>query len=646
MMEEKPMKSRLLVVLALTVLLLAAFMPAPSHTQAKMITAITNTPTPAGHSRVSCPGALPSRLQVGQTGKVSLEPSIANRVRRGPSRDARVTGQLMPGEKFDVLEGPRCADGWAWWRVRSQAQDMEGWTSEGDEDTYWLEPLAAPTPTPTPTPAVRPNADGCLEPSDFLLSWWTGDGYANDLTGGNDGTLSSAAGYAGGIVGQAFRFNGKSSLSAPTTGLPTGDANRTLEFWVKVNSFHNGESLLVGYGKFGSSEQTYHLGTANRTLFFSQWGQALFGPDLETGRWYHVAVTNSGRAVSLYLDGKAVASGSLPINTPSGTQLYMGRLPGDPSKRLDGWIDEVSVYERALSGAQIMSIFQAGKQGKCIRQPDNLSVTPTPVVSSQGSAGPLAASFPLHLIGNAWSGILLGESTYKWGYLVDVTPLVSSQDGAHVETYIQTWFDGKKWVDSLFVSLPHPAISLDVQVDVYTTQKWSIAYQETLKIPAGNSQQFYLGAASEAAAYVLDVNPLKPAQAATTVIPSTLLPEFSDGTWWDMQPLAISGLVQPLDVKIIAYKAPGLPTTTFEMHLEPGAWQGIGLGPASQKQAYVLEVDPLSPGQEGFQLAKAVVQPEFDGTSWNDVLRVMIPQGQPALDVVVKVYAIKATASR
>ncbi len=83
-------------------------------------------------------------------------------------------------------------------------------------------------------------------------------------------------------------------------------------------------------------------------------------------------------------------------------------------------------------------------------------VSETPVVSAAGSSGPLAASLKLHLIGNAWSGVFLGETSYPWGYLVDVTPLETSNDGAHVETYIQTWFDGTRWVDTLFVGLPHP----------------------------------------------------------------------------------------------------------------------------------------------------------------------------------------------
>ena len=47
--------------------------------------------------------------------------------------------------------------------------------------------------------------------------------------------------------------------------------------------------------------------------------------------WYHVAVTNVGNFVTLYLDGAVVASGAIDygFSTPGGTQLFMGSLPND-----------------------------------------------------------------------------------------------------------------------------------------------------------------------------------------------------------------------------------------------------------------------------------------------------------------------------
>lgn len=218
--------------------------------------------------------------------------------------------------------------------------------------------------TPTPTPRLTPTSV-CLEPPGGLVSWWPGDGNTDDIQGENHGTLLDGATFAAGLVGRAFSFGGIGRVSAPATGLPIDDNDRTLDLWVNVNTFYAGEAFFAGYGSFGSTDQTYHLGTSGRTLFFSQWGQAIHGPDLETGRWYHVAVTNAGASVTLYLDGEPVASGDLRINTPGRTELFIGSLPGDSSKRVDGLIDEVEVFNRALSASEIRAIFLAGSGGKC-----------------------------------------------------------------------------------------------------------------------------------------------------------------------------------------------------------------------------------------------------------------------------------------
>jgi hypothetical protein len=109
-------------------------------TRPVILPSVTPLPSPTATSLAGCPGTLPFRLQVGQSGYVRQDPPLANRVRSEPGREAEILGQLMPGEKFSVLDGPRCADGWAWWQVRSQVQELEGWTSEGDAEVYWLVP--------------------------------------------------------------------------------------------------------------------------------------------------------------------------------------------------------------------------------------------------------------------------------------------------------------------------------------------------------------------------------------------------------------------------------------------------------------------------------------------------------------------------
>ena len=71
------------------------------------------------------------------------------------------------------------------------------------------------------------------------------------------------------------------------------------------------EYFFSGYGAFNAPQQGYWLGAeANRTLFFTQYGNSIAGPALVVGTWHHVAVSTNG-ATTLHLAGVAVSTGNL-----------------------------------------------------------------------------------------------------------------------------------------------------------------------------------------------------------------------------------------------------------------------------------------------------------------------------------------------
>src|SRR5262245_45050145 len=122
-------------------------------------------------------------------------------------------------------------------------------------------------PAPTTRPCLEALEDRTVPAAVALpsgaVSWWAGDGSAADLVGSNAGTLNNGVTFFQGQVADGFRFNTANYVSAGTAGLPTGNANRTLEMWVKVNAFGPNEAYFAGYGNFGSGGQTYHLGTVS-----------------------------------------------------------------------------------------------------------------------------------------------------------------------------------------------------------------------------------------------------------------------------------------------------------------------------------------------------------------------------------------------
>jgi len=112
----------------------------PSYTETPTV---TRSPTAIAITTPwrACPDARLSQLSVGMQAYVSDDPPVPNRVRALPSTDAAIWGWIYPGEKVEVLDGPACSNSWVWWKVRSLETGLTGWTSEGDQNDYWLLPL-------------------------------------------------------------------------------------------------------------------------------------------------------------------------------------------------------------------------------------------------------------------------------------------------------------------------------------------------------------------------------------------------------------------------------------------------------------------------------------------------------------------------
>ncbi|MBX3086122.1 MAG: protein kinase [Anaerolineae bacterium] len=104
---------------------------------------------------IQCPGFMPSRLAVGMIARVT--PGDPNRVRSTPDFGGQILGQIPGGQSFTVVAGPMCNNDTAWWKVNYNG--LVGWTSEGQDFTYYLEPLGTTSQPIEPTL----TADQCYE---------------------------------------------------------------------------------------------------------------------------------------------------------------------------------------------------------------------------------------------------------------------------------------------------------------------------------------------------------------------------------------------------------------------------------------------------------------------------------------------------
>jgi hypothetical protein len=208
-----------------------------------------------------------------------------------------------------------------------------------------------------------------------LVAWLTGDGNADDSVSTNNGILENGATFAPGEVGQAFSFNGEGQYVQIADSPSLEPQSVTLECWFNASNDFSTANLIskpVGPGTSDSYQILFLEGSLSGVVSNPNTeGPILSYPFTPVpGAWYHTAYTfDSGTQVqTLYLDGAVVARGTanLQIGYDShpvliGSEMDYGQLDNP----FDGRIDEVSIYNRALTGAEIAAIYNAGILGKC-----------------------------------------------------------------------------------------------------------------------------------------------------------------------------------------------------------------------------------------------------------------------------------------
>lgn len=210
-----------------------------------------------------------------------------------------------------------------------------------------------------------------------LFSFENGD--PEDTRGNNDKlTLHGEPKPVLGKVGGALQFNGEDDfieLSIQEAAGFTHDAfpERTVTIFFKTDDVE-GEHTLYEEGAHLNGmivaimEKELRLGTMDNSQQFT-----IAAPFDDTSNWHHVAGVFDNGKVFLYLDGQKVADGETPYAqisshgdeagiaaTADGDAFGVtGTNPGPPKKFFKGILDEVTIYTRALTAAEVLSLAAA-----------------------------------------------------------------------------------------------------------------------------------------------------------------------------------------------------------------------------------------------------------------------------------------------
>lgn len=237
-----------------------------------------------------------------------------------------------------------------------------------------------------------PPQGPCTPRPSGMLAWWPldetqGSQVVHDLAGGHDGTPMTSSGSVTtlGAVGGPMPVTGSYVLNSllldgayvevpdsPTLNL--GVDPLTIDAWVKYYPLQQARPIISklaspnGPGYFLSIEPA-GAGVFKLTLQIE--GVKYTGPVVPNSTWAFVAATRNASGVTLYVGSNntlatpLTVSGSPKNASSTGSPLWIGQQQGPGNVHPHSEIDEVEVFNRALTKTEIQAIFNARKAGKC-----------------------------------------------------------------------------------------------------------------------------------------------------------------------------------------------------------------------------------------------------------------------------------------
>lgn len=231
--------------------------------------------------------------------------------------------------------------------------------------------------------------DDCLPPPAGMVAWWAGDNNARDIAGSADGTLLHGTDFGPGLVAPAFHFDGIDDMVdiGNPAAVQLSAGTFTVSTWVNFDALSHppginpggppGDMMMINkMVPGGPNEDGWFLIKQDDNHFWFSFGAPGNGAQphvpttvrsttvATTGAWYLVAGVLDATTFSVYVNGVLEASKARPAFVDTQTaNLTLGAHPG--YGRVNGFMDEVQLYNRALTAAEIQAIFEAGSAGLC-----------------------------------------------------------------------------------------------------------------------------------------------------------------------------------------------------------------------------------------------------------------------------------------
>ncbi len=212
-------------------------------------------------------------------------------------------------------------------------------------------------------------------PTNGLVAYYPFDGSTNDESGHYLNGINAGVTFSddhAGMANKAGNFNGVNSfIEVPHSALfDTIESHNamTIAAWVNIRDWYQGWNIFNVINKYesdgdGGWELCFAGQPENAISFVVSNGYSASLPlSLTFGTWYHVALTydHSSGFVKFYINGNLLAmqQSPSPLQHTHGP-LYIGFSKAGPDEYSDGSIDELYVYNRALTEGEIQAVFSS-----------------------------------------------------------------------------------------------------------------------------------------------------------------------------------------------------------------------------------------------------------------------------------------------
>jgi hypothetical protein len=202
-----------------------------------------------------------------------------------------------------------------------------------------------------------------------LIGYWPFDGNGDDLVNGRTLTLMGGAGFAGGLFGQALDLHGNASQYATR---PMDDAvfdfganDFTVQAWMNYNNTGGEQIVVEKYITGGGPGWTLTKLGGNSLHWYSAPSVVMTsgGLTIANSVWHHMVARRRGSSFAIFYDGVSIVTGTnAAAIADTSNPLLVGRrnmMDGRPFA-LDGRVDELAIWSRALTDAEITALYNSG----------------------------------------------------------------------------------------------------------------------------------------------------------------------------------------------------------------------------------------------------------------------------------------------